>query len=146
MTKGCYQIDPWLRVSSARLSFKSLLHKAKVTTNIVVSDDQSIQQGASHPHDELFTVPKTEQEFIPCPQLFMEVVQRPWVQPSSLLAPNGHDKKLYCSAPNFQGLLHLPSVDAPVASLTSSTVLSNEVADGLRTEDRKAELAFRKTH
>lgn len=33
-----------------------------------------------------------------------------------------------------------------MANLTSSSVLSNDIADGLWTEDQKAELAFRKTH
>lgn len=42
-------------------------------------------------------------------------------------------------------MLQLPSVDAPVVQLTSSSVLTNNVADGLRTEDRKAEI-LRKNH
>lgn len=91
-------------------------------------------------------MPKVEQEFILCPQLFSEVVQRPWGIPGSLASLNGLDKKLYCSVLNLQDLLQLPLVDAPVAHLTSSTVLSNDIADGLCTEDRKAELTFCKTH
>lgn len=69
--------------------FKSLLHKAKVTTHLAALEGQPDQQEASHLHDELFTIPKVEQEFIPCLQLFTEVVQRPWNQPGSLVAPNG---------------------------------------------------------
>lgn len=86
-----------------RLSlFKSLLHKAKRTTNLATSVGQPDQEVASHPHDELFTVPKTEQNFIPCPQLFTEVIKWPWNLPGSLVVPNGLDKKLYCSAPCLQ--------------------------------------------
>lgn len=70
------------------------------------------------------------------------MVQCPWGVPSSLAAPNGLDKKLYCSAPNLQELLQLPSVDAPVAHLTSSSVLTNDIADCLQMEDRKAELVL----
>lgn len=67
--------------------FKSLLHKAKVATNIGVFEDHSDQsQGSAAPHDYLFMVPKQEQEFIPCPKLFSEVIQRPWSQPGSLAA------------------------------------------------------------
>lgn len=54
------------------------------------------------------------------PQLFSELVQQPWELPGSLAAPNSLDKKLYCSVPNLQELLQLPSVDAPVAHLTLS--------------------------
>lgn len=42
--------------------------------------------------------------------------------------------------------MHLPSVDALVAQLTSSSMLSNDVADCLHSEDRKAELVLRKNH
>lgn len=98
--------------------FKSLLHKAKVSTNVGVVEGSSDQiQGSSNPSKDLFMIPKPEQEFIPCPTLFSEVIQRPWSQPGSLAAPSGHDKNLYCSAPELELLLQLPSVVAPVASI-----------------------------
>lgn len=126
--------------------FKSLLHKAKVSTNLISSDGQPESSKASRPHEGLFKVLRAEKDFIPCPQLFSKVVQRPWGVPGSLAAPNTLDKKLYCSAPNLQELLHLPSIDAPVAQLTSSLIFSNDVADCLRSEDRQTELVLRKNH
>lgn len=111
--------------------FKSLLHKAKASTNLADPPDQQAASASALPSDGLFNVQATAQDFIPCPQLFSEVIQRPWALPSSLPAPNGLDKKLYCSAPNLQEMLQLPSVDAPVAQLTASSVLTNDVADGL---------------
>ncbi|XP_070798961.1 uncharacterized protein [Pituophis catenifer annectens] len=126
--------------------FKSLLHKAKLATNMADPAPQVDQPGPSQQHEALFTTPKPATDFIPCPQLFSEVVQRSWSTPSSLPAPSGLDKKLYCSAPSLQDLLQLPTVDAPVANLTASSVISNDVADGLRSEDRKAEFTFRRTH
>lgn len=57
--------------------FKSLLHKAKVTTNMGVDEtpiDQS--QRALNPHGDLFSVSTPDQEFIPCLQLFTEVIQK----------------------------------------------------------------------
>lgn len=126
--------------------FKSLLHKAKVTTKLADASLQDTQQAPSQPHDNLFSALKMEKEFIPCPQLFSEVVQHSWNSPSSLAALTALDKKLYCSAPSLQDLIHLPTVDTPVANLTSSSNLSNDVADGLHTEDRKAELTFCRTH
>lgn len=53
---------------------------------------------------------------------------------------------MFCSAPTLQDLFALPSVDAPIAALTSSSVLTGYVADSLRSEDRKAELVCRKLH
>lgn len=63
----------------------------------------------------------------------------------------GHDNFFYCSAPDLDELLQLPSVDVPsvdmpVASLTSSVVISDDILEGLRMEDRKAEMSLRKTH
>lgn len=99
--------------------FKSLLHKAKLTTNMGVEGISSTQDlDSSNPHNGLFRVPKPEQDFIPCPALFSEVIQRPRNQPGLLAGPNTHDKKFYCAAPNLDVLLQLPLVDAPVASLS----------------------------
>ncbi|XP_060542553.1 lamina-associated polypeptide 2-like isoform X2 [Pantherophis guttatus] len=126
--------------------FKSLLHKAKITTNMGVSSTQPSQQADSHPHDDLFQLHKPEQDFIPCPELFTDVVQKSWSQLAYISAPNGLDKKLYCLDPSLQNLIQLPSVDGHVAQLTSSSVISNDVLDSLRTEDKKAELSFHKTH
>lgn len=74
--------------------FKYLLHKAIVTTQLATSQTQADQQGDPNPHEALFAIPKAEREFIPCPQLFTEMIQRPWAQPRSLAALNGLDKKL----------------------------------------------------
>lgn len=111
---------------------------------IVSPADQA--PGALKPHGELFTVPTPDQDFIPCPELFSEIIKRQWDQPGALSAPSGHDKKLYCADPVLDGLLSLPSVDPPVVSLTSSTVVSNDIVEVLKTEDRRAEVTFRKTH
>lgn len=88
---------------------------------------------------------KPGKDFIPCLQLFSDMLQSPWTQPGAMMAPSSQDKKLYCSALELDGLLDLPVVDPPVASLSSS-VLSTYALDGLKSEDREAELAFRKTH
>lgn len=103
-----------------------------MTTQLVESQVQPAQSGELHPHEALFTVPKAEQESIPCPQQFAEMVQRPWSQPRSFAAPAGLDKKLYCSTQTLQDLPQLPAVDAPVAALTSLSILTNDIAYGLR--------------
>lgn len=127
--------------------FKSLLRKAKATTKFgLVPPTAEGAASAKALHDRLFQVAKPDKDVIPCPPLFSEVVQSGWAQPGSLMAPSGLDKKLYCVAPELEDLLALPLVDAPVAALASSSVLSGNMVDGLRSEDRKAELAFRKTH
>lgn len=52
--------------------FKSLLHKAKVTTQFGVTPSTSVSDKPSTaPHDALFQVSKPEKEVIPCPSLFI---------------------------------------------------------------------------
>lgn len=63
-----------------------------------------------------------------------------------MTAPSSLDKKLFCAAPELDSLLELPAVDPPVANLSSSSMLSTDALDGLKSEDRKTELAFRKIH
>lgn len=127
--------------------FKSLLHKTKMATNMGQGLDQpSTSQSQPDPNGNLFLVSKPDYDFVPCPDLFSQVIQRPWEHPGSLPGPNSFDRKLYCSAPELDALLQVPSVDEPVASLTSSSVLVSEVGEGLKLEDKQAELAFRKTH
>lgn len=127
--------------------FKSLLHKARLTTNLGASDAlPSVSDAATGPHDALFKLSKPDKELIPCPQLFSEVIQNSWSQSGSLTAPSSQDKRLYCAAPELEDLLMLPSVDAPVSRLSSASVISTDSLDGLKAEDRRAELAFRKTH
>lgn len=105
--------------------FKSLLHKARLTTNLGAADEQpSTSRAEPGPHDTLFKMSKQEKECIPCPQLFTDVIQAPWGQLGSSTSPSNLDKKLYCPAPKLYALLELPAVDPPVASLTSSSVLS----------------------
>lgn len=127
--------------------FKSLLHKARFTANLGAPGvDSSPAPPAVGPHDALFQSAKTNKDVIPCPRLFLDVLQYPWGQPGSLTAPSTLDKKLFCPAPELEELLTLPAVDAPVAALSSNSVISTDSLDGLKTEDRQAELAFRKSH
>lgn len=122
---------------------KSLLHKARLTTNLGKNDTPlSKSQIASGPHDLLFRLSKPDKDFIPCPQLFSEVIRNPWTQPGSLTTPSSQDKRLHCAVPELEELLALPSVDAPVVSLSSTSVLSTDSMDRLKSEDRKAELSF----
>lgn len=52
--------------------FKPLLHKAKLTTNIGVVEGSIEQpQGSTNPHDDLFRIPKPDQEFISCPNCLL---------------------------------------------------------------------------
>lgn len=74
------------------------------------------------------------------------MIQIPWSQPGSLTIPSSQDRKLYCTAPNLEDLLALTSVDQPVAALSSALLISTDSLDGLKAEDRRAELAFHKSH
>lgn len=126
--------------------FKSLLRKAKIATNMDTELTQTSVSQAPGPADKLFNLPKPKCDFVPCPDLFSQVIQKPWEQPTSLSGPNALDRTLYSVAPHLDALLQLPTVDEPVASLTSSSILVGEAGDGLKFEDKRAEMAFRKTH
>lgn len=127
--------------------FKSLLHKARLTTNLRAAPEPAASsQPKAGPHDALFKTVNQEKDFIPCPQLFTEVLQTPWGQLGSLTTPSNQDKKPYCAAPELEALLELLSVDPPVASLASPSVISLDPLDGLKSKDRQAELALCKSH
>ncbi|XP_060550761.1 lamina-associated polypeptide 2-like [Pantherophis guttatus] len=127
--------------------FKSLLHKAHLTTNLGVPGEVRTSSPATvGPHNALFKSSKPEKDCIPCPQLFTDVIQNSWGQPASLTTPSSLDKKLYCSAPELDDLLTLPAVDQPVTSLSSASVISTDALDGLKAEDKRTEWAFRKAH
>lgn len=119
--------------------FPSLLHKAKVATNMgKVIDPVSSSQEQPNISDSLFKLSQPEHDYLPFPDLFSQVIQRPWNRPGSLSGPSGHDKRMYCAAPKLDALLQLPSVDEPVANLVSSSVLAGDVGDGLKMEDKRA--------
>lgn len=80
------------------------------------------------------------------PRSLLKVIQKPWEHPASFSGPNSFDRRLYCSALELDALLQLPTVDEPVAGLTSSSILVGEVGDSLKLEDKRAEMALRKTH
>lgn len=127
--------------------FKSLLHKARLTTNLgAAGTDTAGDSAAAGPHDALFHPSKPDKDVVPCPRLFLEVLQNPWGQPGSLTSPSSLDKKLYCASPELDDLLVLPTVDAPVAALASGSSLPTDSLDGLKAEDRRSELAFCKSH
>lgn len=127
--------------------FKSLLHKAHLATNFEkVASSSTEPQATAGPHDSLFRLSKPDRDFIPCPQLFTEVIRSPWAQSGSLTAPSNQDKKLFCAAPELEDLLALPAIDGPVASLSTSSAISTDPLDGLKSEECKTELSFRKAH
>lgn len=108
--------------------FKSLLHKAKVTTQFgLITNPSDCTKPVAAPHDTLFQVSKPEKDVIPCPLLFADVVQGALSQPGSLTAPSDLDKQLYCAASELEDILALPSVDALVASLSSPSVVSADI-------------------
>lgn len=126
--------------------FKSLLHKAKIATKFGIAGvPADTADQSSDPHDTLFQVSKPDHDVIPCPPLFADVVKSAFGQPGSLTAPSGLDKCLYAAASELEEVLAMPSVDPPVATLSSSSLMTSDM-DGLKAEDRKMELGFRKAH
>ncbi|XP_032068578.1 uncharacterized protein LOC116505453 [Thamnophis elegans] len=128
--------------------FKSILHKAKNTTQ--VGTKPKTMQGTSdsapvNPNASMFNVQAPQQELVPVPDLFMDVIQSQWAQPGSQAAPSGRTRN-YSVDPTLENILVLPSVDPPIAALTSNLVLLAHLLEGVKEEDKKAEKAFHKTH
>lgn len=127
--------------------FKSLLHKAKKATKFRLTEGSTAKgDHPSDPHDSLFQVSTQDDDAIPYPPLFSNVLKSALGQPGSLAAPSGLDKRLYPADVALEETLAIPSVDPPVAALASSSMMTSDVVDGLKTEDRKLEMGYRKAH
>ncbi|XP_058021153.1 uncharacterized protein LOC131189195 [Ahaetulla prasina] len=126
--------------------FKSLLYKAQVSTGLGdVSSSKNrfpTGEGPSGSPSE----PSTSNDMVPAPKLFTEVVQRQWVVPGSGPFPNTIDKRLYHMAPEMSSLLQVPTVDAPVVALASSTHFTGPPEESLRPEVKRAEKVLVKGH
>lgn len=96
--------------------------------------------GLTDPSELLFSEPTTQNEEILSSRLFLDVVQRQWVQPGAYPPLSGSDNNFYNVAPCLTEALQAPTIDISVAALASSTIMSSEM------EDRKAELMLRKAH
>ncbi|XP_034281058.1 uncharacterized protein LOC117670189 [Pantherophis guttatus] len=127
--------------------FRSLLHKAKLTTGLGVSRPSEIspKEGPST-SVPLFEEPIIESEEIPGPKIFRDVLQRQWSSPASGPSPNSLDKRIYNLAPELSSLLQAPSVDQPVAELSASSNLAGPPEDNLRPEDRRLEHSLVRSH
>lgn len=127
--------------------FRSLLFKAQTTTRLggassrVESDPTTID-----PTTSLFQESSVQTEVVPAPKLTSDVVQRQWSFPSSGPVPNGLDKRFYNMVSDFANLLQVPSVDAPVVALSSSSPLTGPSDESLCPEDKKAERTLIKGH
>ncbi|XP_058037681.1 uncharacterized protein LOC131197525 [Ahaetulla prasina] len=127
--------------------FRSLLHKAKVTTRLGVTHTApDPTSGTTDPPLDLFSVPVIESEEVPAPKLFVEVVDRQWTTPIAGPNPNALDRRLYNLDPNFLKLLQIPTVDAPVVALAGPSVVTGPPEETLLPEDKRAEQTLVKSH
>lgn len=53
---------------------------------------------------------------------------------------------MYTGEQESEDLLRVPSVDAPLAKLSSAALIPSDMVEGLKAKDRKAELSSHKTH
>lgn len=96
--------------------------------------------------DSLFSKPAIEREVVPSPRLFLDVVQRQWTYPRSSPFPTSQDKRLYNISPDLARALEVPIVDAPVAALSASSVMTGSPEEALRPEDKRMEQTLVKGH
>lgn len=126
--------------------FRSLLHKAINTTGLgQTHTDPTSGQGANTAIP-LFEVPSFQAEEIPGHKLFKDVLLKQWSAPASAPNPNGLDRHLYNMAPDISALLQVPTVDAPVASLSAPSHLTGPPEESLRPEERCLDLSLVKSH
>lgn len=127
--------------------FRSLLHKAKITTGLGSPRPLPTNAGeGSSSSVPLFEEPTVDSEEIPGPKLFRDLLQRQWSAPASGPSPNAVDRRLYNLAPELSSLLQVPSVDQPVAELSASSNLTGPPEESLRPEDRRCEHSLVRSH
>lgn len=126
--------------------FKSLLHKA--STSAKIGPDQEAQSGPSTSQDTslLFSEPIVTQKHIPCHPLFLNTIQKQWGTPGTLPTLGRTDKRLFNVAPALSEALEVPVVDEPLTPPFSSFMVSGDMAETMKAQDRKSKLSFRKTH
>lgn len=113
--------------------FKSLLHKAKTSTKLGITQIPSESaQGSADPANPLFAEPSIESEEVLTPRLFLDIVQRQWTSPGSGPNPSGLDKRLYNTGTEITRALQVPTIDAPVVALTSQLVLKGPPEEIIR--------------
>lgn len=109
--------------------FKSLF-KARTTAN-TGSKGTPVEPSLGLDSTEcLFSEPVLEQEVIPSPKLFLDVIQRLWSQPAEVTPPSNNDKRLFGPGPDLEGLLQMPTMDPPVAALTSPPIVPSDASEG----------------
>ncbi|XP_015679209.1 uncharacterized protein LOC107294491 [Protobothrops mucrosquamatus] len=128
--------------------FKSLLHKARSTAQLgpegIPEAEPSTSQG---PTSKICSEPTFTQQYIPCPPLFLNEVQRQWGTPAHFPPPGGTDKQLFNVAPALSEVLEVPTVDEPLATtFVPNFIVTGDIAEVLTPEDKKAEHNFRKSH
>lgn len=75
--------------------------------------------------------------------MFSEVVKNQWSWPGAFPNPGGNDCQFYNMEQAASQILQVPSIDAPVAALaTSSSLVAGDIADNL--EDKKGERTLQK--
>ncbi|XP_070797147.1 centrosomal protein of 290 kDa-like [Pituophis catenifer annectens] len=60
--------------------------------------------------------------------------------------PSSLDKRNFIVSSDLNSLLHVPSVDAPVAALLSSSSIPGDPEEGLRPEERRSEQVLQRAH
>ncbi|KAK9401019.1 hypothetical protein NXF25_011733 [Crotalus adamanteus] len=123
--------------------FNSLLLKACTTANLAQEQENPpISQG---PH-AIYTEPSVSQNHIPCPPLFLNIVQKQWEKLGSPLSPGAVERTLFNVAPSLTSLLEIPEIDEPLNSLFPKSNIPGDINEALRAEDKKIESALRRSH
>lgn len=83
---------------------------------------------------------------VPSPCLFVDMVKRQWTAPGLAPNPSSSDKRYFSVEPDMAKVLQMPSVDAPVPALMSSSNIPGKLEDSLRPEDKRSDQSPQKAH
>lgn len=105
-------------------------------------DQQSVQDLTN----TLFLEHTSEAAVVPSPKMFVDLITRQWASLGAGPNPTSAEKTIYNVAPDLAKSIQVPSIDAPVAALHSSSSLPGDPAESLRPEDRRSEQSLQRAH
>ncbi|XP_039190899.1 actin cytoskeleton-regulatory complex protein PAN1-like [Crotalus tigris] len=112
--------------------FKSLLLKACTTANLASEQEPKPSTSSTQESNPLFVRKVVEEKQVPCPADFHETVEKEWTSLATLPSPSSTEKRLYNVSSAFSSLLEVPTVDAPLTSLFSTSWRHGRTSQGGR--------------
>ncbi|ETE67620.1 N-acetylgalactosaminyltransferase 7, partial [Ophiophagus hannah] len=109
---------------------------ARNTANLKNADDEVLTTLPPEESDVLFNKPEVRKEVVPSPKLFLKVIKKQLEAPATGPNPLASDYRFFNVGPELTKTLQVPTVDAPVAALTSSSSAPLDPDKVLKAEEK----------